>query len=86
MLEEGDIGVILPRWIKKNHIDLVAVGTTGRSGVRKLALGSIAEEIVRDAECPVLTVGQAAASTAGTKVALRGILYATNRLQGERLL
>lgn len=78
LLAEGDIGVILPRWIKKNHIDLVAVGTTGRSGVRKFALGSIAEEIVRDAECPVLTVGQAAASTAGTKVALRGILYATD--------
>jgi len=78
LLAEGDIGVVLPRWIEKNHIDLVAVGTTGRSGVRKLALGSIAEEIVRDAECPVLTVGQAVASTAGTRVALRGILYATD--------
>jgi nucleotide-binding universal stress UspA family protein len=78
LLAEGDIGLVLPEWIKKNHIDLVAVGTTGRSGLRKLALGSIAEEIVRDAECPVLTVGQAAASTAGTKVALRSILYVTD--------
>lgn len=78
LLAEGDIGVVLPEWIKKNHIDLVAVGTTGKTGVRKFALGSIAEEIVLDAECPVLTVGEAAASAPGTKVALRGILYATD--------
>lgn len=78
LLSEGDIAVVLPEWISKNHIDLVAVGTTGRTGVRKLVLGSVAEEIVRDAECPVLTVGQGAASSAGTKVALRTILYATD--------
>jgi nucleotide-binding universal stress UspA family protein len=78
LLAEGDIGIVLPEWIRKNHIDLVAVGTTGRTGVRKFALGSIAEEIVLDTECPVLTVGQSAASIPGTTVAFRGILYATD--------
>lgn len=77
LLAEGDIGVLLPKWINKNHIDLVAVGTTGRTGVRKLVLGSVAEEIIRDAECPVLTVGQAA-SGPGTTATLRSILYATD--------
>lgn len=32
---------------KERHIDLIVVGTHGASGVEKLALGSIAEEIFR---------------------------------------
>lgn len=76
LLTEGDVGVELYTWVKKHHIDLVVVSTTGRSGVRKLALGSIAEEIVRDARCPVLTVGPA--SSASKRVALRNILYASD--------
>lgn len=76
LLTEGDVGVVLPDWIKKHDIDLVAVGTTGRSGVRKLVLGSIAEEIIREADCPVLTVGPA--SSDGSPVTLRSILYATD--------
>lgn len=37
--------------------DLLAVGTRGRRGLHRLALGSVAEEILRRAGCPVLTVG-----------------------------
>lgn len=76
LLAEGDVGVVMPSWIKEHDIDLVAVGTTGRSGFRKLALGSIAEEIVRVAECPVLTVGPALSDQ--KQVALRSILYASD--------
>jgi nucleotide-binding universal stress UspA family protein len=36
--------------------DLIAMTTHGRSGIRRLALGSVAEEVVRHAECPVLLV------------------------------
>ncbi len=38
------------------HVDLIVMGTHGRSGIAHLALGSIAERIVRLAPCPVLTV------------------------------
>jgi nucleotide-binding universal stress UspA family protein len=78
LLTEGDTGVILPQWIKKHRIDMVAVGTVGRSGVRKLLLGSVAEEIIRTAECPVLTVGQASALSAGMTVTIRNIIHATD--------
>ncbi|MDB4946941.1 MAG: Universal stress protein UspA [Labilithrix sp.] len=36
--------------------DLVIVGTAGRTGLSRLALGSVAEQVVRHAGCPVLVV------------------------------
>jgi nucleotide-binding universal stress UspA family protein len=35
---------------------LIVMGTHGRSGLSRLAFGSVAEKVVRDARCPVLTV------------------------------
>jgi nucleotide-binding universal stress UspA family protein len=40
--------------------DLVVVGTHGRSGFRRLLLGSVTEKVLRTAACPVLTVPPAA--------------------------
>lgn len=39
----------------RNEVDLLITGTHGRRGIRHLMLGSVAEEVVRTAECPVLT-------------------------------
>lgn len=39
-------------------VDLVVMGTHGHRGVRRLLLGSAAEEVVRKAPCPVVTVGR----------------------------
>jgi nucleotide-binding universal stress UspA family protein len=43
--------------IQENEIDLIVLGTHGRTGLGKLLLGSVAEDILRHAPCPVLTVG-----------------------------
>jgi len=40
----------------REQIDLIAMGTHGRSGMVHFALGSVAEKVVRHAICPVLTV------------------------------
>jgi nucleotide-binding universal stress UspA family protein len=48
-------GAILDYATEKG-IDLVVMGTHGRRGLRRLLLGSVAEEVVRLAPCPVLTV------------------------------
>lgn len=37
-------------------IDLIVMGTHGRSGMAQLLMGSVAEHVVRNAPCPVLTV------------------------------
>lgn len=41
---------------EKEKIDLIIVGTRGRSGFKKLLLGSVASGVVNYAHCPVLTV------------------------------
>lgn len=43
--------------IAENAIDLIVLGTHGRTGLGKLLLGSVAETILRHATCPVLTLG-----------------------------
>jgi nucleotide-binding universal stress UspA family protein len=53
----GDVWDVLCRLIGEHDIGLLVVGTHGRTGARKLFMGSIAEKIFRQAGCPVLTVG-----------------------------
>jgi universal stress protein A len=44
------------RAARRVRADLVVVGTHGRSGVSRLFMGSVAERVVRESRCPVLTV------------------------------
>ena len=46
------------RYADARDIDLIVMGTHGRSGVAHLLLGSVAEQVVRAAPCPVLFVRQ----------------------------
>ena len=43
-------------YAENNNIDLLAIGTRGRSGVRRLLLGSVASGVVTYAHCPVLVI------------------------------
>ena len=45
-------------YLEDRDIDLAVLGTHGRRGIRHMMLGSVAEEIVQRASCPVLTVGE----------------------------
>ena len=44
------------RYAQENAIDLIVIGTHGRTGLSHVLLGSIAERVVRHAPCSVLTV------------------------------
>jgi nucleotide-binding universal stress UspA family protein len=44
------------RFAKESKADLVVVGTHGRSGMRHVFLGSVAENVVRLCPCPVITL------------------------------
>ena len=57
--------------------DLVVVGTHGRGGLSKLALGSVAEELLRISPNPVMTVGPKAEITPGLPL-FQTILFATD--------
>jgi nucleotide-binding universal stress UspA family protein len=43
---------------RKLRVDLIVIGTHGRRGLSRMLLGSVAEDIVRRAPCPVLTIRQ----------------------------
>jgi Universal stress protein family/VIT family len=45
------------RVAREAGVDLIAMGTHGRTGWRHAVLGSLAEAVLRQASCPVLTVG-----------------------------
>ncbi len=53
----GRAGREILAYAEEHDIDLLVLGTTGRSGMRRLLTGSVATVVVRDARQPVLTVG-----------------------------
>ena len=75
LIEEGEIQSCLQSAIEKHNTDLVIIATRGRTGVAKVLLGSVAEEIFRTVPCPVLTVGP---HSDPAKANIREILLATD--------
>ncbi len=48
----------IARLAEDENIDMIVMGTHGRSGLSRLLMGSVAEAVVRRAKCPVLTYKQ----------------------------
>ena len=57
IVRQGELWPELREIIRQESADLLVVGTHGRHGMAKLFFGSIAEQIFRQADCPVLTFG-----------------------------
>ena len=53
---EGEPGPEILRVAQEIGCDLIVMGTHGRTGLKHLLIGSVAEEVLRKASCPVLTV------------------------------
>jgi nucleotide-binding universal stress UspA family protein len=78
IIAEGDLWSAISSVIEKNDIDLLVLGTHGRTGVKKFFLGSAAEEIFRQAPCPVLTVGPYTPGVPVRGGLITDIVYATD--------
>ncbi len=78
MIGEGNIWEVISNLIKEKEIDLIVLGTRGRTGLGKALLGSVAEEILRQAPCPVLTVGPHVTVQPEKAAEMSEILYATD--------
>jgi glycine betaine transporter len=52
------------RYAEDAHIDLIVLGTHGRHGFSEFFMGSVAQQVVRRAHCPVLTLRAAGARVA----------------------
>jgi nucleotide-binding universal stress UspA family protein len=55
VIKTGVTFVEIIDYIKDQGIDLVVMGTHGRSGIEHILIGSVAEKVVRKSPCPVLT-------------------------------
>jgi len=56
-------GPVINDYADDHHVDLIVMGTRGRRGVGRFVLGSVAEEVVRQAPCSVMTVRDDATDT-----------------------
>jgi universal stress protein A len=58
-LLQGFVASQIVEFASRGQFDLIVMGTHGRTGMPHLVMGSVAERVVRLAQCPVLTVKQA---------------------------
>ena len=79
-VRQGELWPELREIIRQENADLLVIGTHGRHGIAKLFFGSIAEQIFRQADCPVLTFGPYSHDRPwfGTSSTHRTFLLATN--------
>lgn len=77
-LEHGRLPEVISAEIEELHIDLLVLGTHGREGAARFAMGSAAEELLRGVRCPVITIGPKVDGSISREVAFREILLATN--------
>ncbi len=78
LLAQGRVWDVLSSIIQRENTDLLVLGTRGRGGLKKLALGSVAEEALRRATCPVLTIGPSVPLPDPGKSGFKTILFATD--------
>jgi len=69
---------LLPEKIAADDIDLVVMATHGSRGFRHVLLGSIAEDMIHSAACPVLTVGPKSGKTQDPEFRPKHIVFATD--------
>jgi nucleotide-binding universal stress UspA family protein len=56
VIRTGAAFVEIIDYVKTESIDLIIMGTHGRTGLEHILIGSVAERVIRKAPCPVLTV------------------------------
>jgi nucleotide-binding universal stress UspA family protein len=84
LVKHGPLAEQIAGMIEEKGIDLLVIGTRGRGGLQKLALGSVAEELLRVAPCPVMTIGPKADIAALSQgPGFHRILFATDFGKGS---
>lgn len=78
IVEHGQPWGVVSRILRQHKIDMVIAGTHGRTGFKRLVLGSHAETIFRQAPCPVLTVGPHVSADQTMRWNPKTIIFATD--------
>jgi nucleotide-binding universal stress UspA family protein len=75
-VRSGDCAGQIVEQAREREADLIVMGTHGRSGLKRVVLGSIAAHVLRTAPCPVLTVDGRTRRTRGPAESIGAILCA----------
>jgi nucleotide-binding universal stress UspA family protein len=78
LLTEGDVLPALASVVETRGADLMVLGMHGRHGLEKVLLGSVADEILRLAEIPVLVAGPQVVMQPEQEFRMHGVLYAAD--------
>ncbi len=78
LIERGSVWGVLFTIIDRDHPGLLVLGTHGRTALKNVVPGSVAEEVLRLAPCPVLTIGPKAAPPTFDVASFKSILFATD--------
>jgi nucleotide-binding universal stress UspA family protein len=83
LVQQGFVPEAIVAFANRNDVDLIVMGTHGRQGLDRLALGSVTEKVLRKARCPVLAVRKPAHDFVSGEqttdpVHLRKILFCTD--------
>lgn len=78
VVRDGAIWPAFASALSECAADLVVLGTSGRTGVEKMALGSVAEEIFRRSPVPVMTIGPMAKRGVHNAAHFHCVLLATD--------
>jgi nucleotide-binding universal stress UspA family protein len=78
MIEGHPAGAVLVEEAIEGNANLIVLGTTSKHGLTKLTLGSTAEEVIREAPCPVFTVGPHVSKPADGPLRFQRIVFATD--------
>jgi nucleotide-binding universal stress UspA family protein len=78
-----DVWLAVEPKLKQLESDLIVLGTHGRTGLRRILMGSVAERVLRSSSVPVMTVGPAVARGPGDDGKFHRVLLATDFAAGS---
>jgi hypothetical protein len=89
IVQRGPVSASILAFAQAQSVDLIVMGTHGRQGLDRLAMGSVAERVLRNAACPVLVVRKplhdfVAHEKGRDPVQLRKILFCTDFSESQR--
>ena len=78
IVKSGSPAEELSRLVHEKNIDLAILGTHGRTGLKHLLMGSVAEALFRNLPCPVLTVGPNVSMRSMEATGIKHVLFPTD--------
>jgi nucleotide-binding universal stress UspA family protein len=78
VMRDGNVVREILAQVRDSRADLVVMGSHGRGGVQRLVLGSVAEKVLRQATCPVLTVRRGVSRARRNRSPFKTILCPTD--------